>query len=296
MFVADAALFAKGSSRLAGVRTTLALRWDELYVKSGKLWVLLFSRSANRILFSEKPDWEKTIRIAFRRLPHQIDFGPITADSYQSYDIVVPLTLAGLEAAQQHSDPQKRALPLPSAETVRLCDDKLAFNKAMIAAGFSKYIPTITQGLGLTPPYILKKRIGIWGKNCFVIRNLDDENAHLGRIHDADYFCQDLVLGGTEYATHILFENGKIVKALNIRYEFDTDAAIKGQNAPAIRVVCRSRYLSLWTQMLRAIKYEGLCCVNYKEANGQPYLLEINPRFGGSLGPYFFSFIRHLHA
>jgi len=29
---------------------------------------------------------------------------------------------------------------------------------------------------------------------------------------------------------------------------------------------------------------------------GRPYILEINPRFGGTLGPYFFSFIRHLNS
>jgi predicted ATP-grasp superfamily ATP-dependent carboligase len=34
--------------------------------------------------------------------------------------------------------------------------------------------------------------------------------------------------------------------------------------------------------------------VNYKVVRGLPYILEINPRFGGSLTPYFFSFIRHL--
>ncbi len=38
----------------------------------------------------------------------------------------------------------------------------------------------------------------------------------------------------------------------------------------------------------------GLCCFNYKVIDDNPYLLEINPRFGGSLSSFFFSFIRQL--
>ncbi|MGH8049795.1 MAG: hypothetical protein ACREPB_03945, partial [Arenimonas sp.] len=36
------------------------------------------------------------------------------------------------------------------------------------------------------------------------------------------------------------------------------------------------------------------CCFNYKVRDGQAMILEINPRFGGSLCQYFISFIRHL--
>ncbi len=35
-------------------------------------------------------------------------------------------------------------------------------------------------------------------------------------------------------------------------------------------------------------------CINYKVVNGQPVIFEINPRFGGSLSLFFFSFLRHL--
>lgn len=296
MSLADGALLQRGSLKLAGFRTKLALRRDALYVKAAKLWALLFSPGAKRILFSERPDWEKTIRIGFRRLPHQIEFGPISADSFDKYDIVVPLSLSAVAEARLYCGSQRGAYPLPSEDTVQLCNDKYEFNKAMFQAGFSQYIPKMAQGPSLTPPYILKKRTGIWGKDCYVIRNREDERAHKDLIADSDYFCQEFIGGRTEFATHILFMDDQIVKALNIRYEFDVDSPIKGQDASLLQVVCRCRYLNLWAKMLRVVKFEGLCCVNYKVANGQPFLLEINPRFGGSLGPYFFSFIKHLRA
>ena len=102
-----------------------------------------------------------------------------------------------------------------------------------------------------------------------------------------------LCRGRSEFATHILFVEGRIVRALNIEYQFSSEMPIKGQEKEQIKVVHRCQYLDLFASMLRTIQFEGLCCVNYKVANGQPYLLEINPRFGGSLAPYFFSFIRH---
>lgn len=272
----------------------MGLRRNRLYVRSEKLLALLSSRGAKKILFSEKPDWADTIRNGFRRLPHQVEFGSITKDSFRRYDIVVPLTLSALDEARRHSQPQKSALPLPSAESVHLCNDKYEFNQALISAGFGQYIPNMAQGRALSPPYILKKRTGWWGLDCYIIRNCDDEQAQLDRIADPEYFCQQLIPGSTEFATHILFVEGRIVKALNIKYRFAHDMPIKGQDAEILKVVHRCPYQDLFANVLRTIHFEGLCCVNYKIANGQPFLLEINPRFGGSLAPYFFSFVRYL--
>jgi len=279
---------------LATVRSKVARRRNLLYLRSEKLRALLASGPPKRILFSEKPDWVDDIRGGFRRLPHEVEFGAITEESFNRYDIVVPLTLSALEDARRYCPMDGNAFPLPSEESVRLCDDKYEFNQALIQSGFGRYIPSMTLGPGLKPPYILKKRIGGWGIDCFVIRSREDEAEQSHRIHDPEYFCQELVLGPTEYATHILFIDGRIVKALNIRYEFAGEAPIKGQDAALLKGVCRCPYLGLFARILGAIEFEGLCCVNYKVANGEPMLLEINPRFGGSLAPYFFSFVRHL--
>ena len=288
------ATFGLTSPNLASVHANIAWRRNRLYVKSEKLLALLSAEGAMRILFSGHPEWIDDIKSGFRRLPHQIEFGSITEDSFQRYDIVVPLSLNALEEARRHSPLQKNALPLPTAESVHLCNDKYEFNRALMKAGFGQYIPKMAQGLALTPPYILKKRIGVWGKDCYIIHNHDDEEAQLDRITDPNYFCQELIPGSSEFATHILFVDGRIVKALNIKYVFASDTPIKGQNAEHLRFVHRCPYLDLFAQVLRTIQFEGLCCVNYKIAKGRPFLLEINPRFGGSLAPYFFSFIRHL--
>ena len=277
-----------------GMRANWARRRNQFYLKKEKLWALLFSRNAKKVLFSGNPDWTDKIKSGFRRLPHQVEVGSITEDSFRRYDVVVPLSISALTEARRLSPLQKNALPLPTAKSVSLCDDKYEFNQALVKAGFGQYIPKIAQGLALTPPYILKKRIGWYGTDCYIIRNHGDEEAQLDRITDPEYFCQELIPGSTEFATHVLFVGGKIVKALNIRYRFPIDTPIKGQDAVHFMVICRCPYLDLFARVLRTIQFEGLCCFNYKVVEGQPFLLEINTRFGGSLAPYFFSFIRHL--
>ena len=284
-----------GSHRLtmATLRMKFANRRNHFYLKSEKLWESLSAGITKKILCSGMPEWTDEIKRGFRYSPHQVDFGSITKESFRRYDIVVPLGLTALREARRQSPLQKSALPLPSEESVRLCDDKFEFNQTLIKLGFVQYIPKMVQGVTLTPPYILKRRIGSWGKDCYIIRNREDEGAQLDRITDPNYFCQELVSGSSEFATHILFVNGRIVKSLNIKYEFADDTPIKGQSAERLRVVHRCPYLNLFSRILLAIQFKGICCVNYKVAKGQPFLLEINPRFGGSLAPYFFSFIRH---
>jgi predicted ATP-grasp superfamily ATP-dependent carboligase len=281
---------------MSAFRRRVAWRRHRLYVKWEKFLALFSSAGrVERILFSGKPDWSKYINEGFRRLPHQVEFGPITEESFQRYDIVVPLSLPTLEEARRYPTVKKKALPLPTTESVSLCDDKYKFNQALIKAGFGQHIPRMGEGMELMPPYVLKKRIGEGGIGCYIIRNHDDEEAQLGRITDPKYFCQEFIPGPVEFATHVLFIGDRIVKAVNIKYEFGSDIPIKGQNSDLLlQVVHRCPYLKLFARILQAIQFEGLCCVNYKVAKGQPFLLEINPRFGGSLAPYFFSFVRHL--
>ncbi|MNC96669.1 hypothetical protein D3C83_141030 [compost metagenome] len=53
-------------------------------------------------------------------------------------------------------------------------------------------------------------------------------------------------------------------------------------------------FLDSFCEILTLLKFEGLCCFNYKIKDSRPLIFEINPRFGGSLCSYFYPFIRHL--
>jgi hypothetical protein len=274
------------------VKIFFARHRNLFYVRSEKLLALLSPGNELNVLMFVRQDWAEAIRRGFRRTPYRVEFGEITSASLDRFDVVVPLTHDDLESLRRNSGKRKNRIAVPSKECERLCNDKMALNQCMIRGGFGAYIPKM--GRELTPPYILKKRIGEWGADCHIIRDLKDEQTFSQQLNDPAYFCQELIGGPSEFATHILFMGGRIVKALNVMYEFETETPIKGQSRILYMVIRRCPYLSLFTKMLGTINFEGLCCVNYKMTRGQPFLLEINPRFGGSLAPYFFSFLRHL--
>jgi len=246
------------------------------------------------ILFSVKPAWEPNIRIGFRPTRHHLLFDAFTDENIEKSDLAVPLTMKDLKYLSVHHKLAGRNLiPIPDLAAIEICDDKYLFYQTLKEKGFDRYLPRV--GTQLPYPYILKKRIAEDGDNCYIIFNAADEKAHAAQLSDPEYFSQEIVAGHHEYATHILLKDGKIQSCINIKYTFAEELPIKGQNTYIAREISGCPYLGLFTQMLNATGFEGLCCVNYKVRDNQPFVFEINPRFGGSLSPFFFSFVRKLN-
>jgi hypothetical protein len=247
-----------------------------------------------KILFSVKPAWEKNIRIGFHTTRHELTFSEFTQESIINNDLLVPLTMRDLKYLSQHRSLLTNYLiPIPSLEAINICDDKYLFNQTLKEKGYGQYLPKV--GCNLSYPYILKKRIAEDGDNCYIIANPDKEKDFENLIADTEYFCQEIIQGTTEFATHIIYKEGKILSALNIKYVFNENIPIKGKNKFIYRKICSCPHLDLFSDMLQSIEFEGLCCFNYKMIDSQPSILEINPRFGGSLSSFFFSFVRRLN-
>ncbi len=252
----------------------------------------LLSRRKLKILITDKPEWKSMIESGFRRTQHEIHFGEVSANGVGDFDIVIPLTIE--EMLQLNNNPaalEKNVIPIPSAQSIHICDDKSLFNKTLIESGYGKYIPNLDT---LSYPYILKKRFDAWGQNCYVVENdaQAESLAHLAA--DPDYFKQKLIPGRYEYATHILFKNNRILASINIQYAFDTETPVKGKDKSVFTKVCSCPHLPLFADILKNIGYQGICCFNYKEEDKLPYIFEINPRVGASLCLYLFSFIPYI--
>jgi predicted ATP-grasp superfamily ATP-dependent carboligase len=248
-----------------------------------------------RILFSSEKNLEPPIRRSFRFTKHEIAFADLSAEAMKDRDLVVPMTVAALKYLTDQKDPGlPNLMPIPSMEAISLCDDKYLLNQKLAANGFDAFVPRM--GDNQTYPYILKKRIDAWGVNTHVVSSAEQEKAFSDKIADPDYFKQQLITGPFEYATHIIFKDGRIVCSLNVEYKFSKERPIKGKDHPVYSRLCSCPYLDLFSQVLSCIGFEGLCCVNYKVLENRPYIFEINPRFGLSLGPYFFAFVRQLDA
>jgi len=180
-------------------------------------------------------------------------------------------------------------IPIPSKDSILLCDDKYQFNQKLIKNGFGEFIPTMDSEL--TYPYILKKKIDEWGQNCHIVSDAEQELNLSEIINSPNYFTQEIIRGKREYATHILFKDQKIVRSLNIKYSFDKEVSIKGKDTHNYTTICHCPYIDIFSDILKSICFEGLCCVNYKVSDNRPQIIEINPRCGGSLTPYLFSFV-----
>jgi predicted ATP-grasp superfamily ATP-dependent carboligase len=253
----------------------------------------LFSRKKLNILFSLNNEREEDIKKSFRLLQHTISFDEFTHEKLENKDLVVPLSLNDIRRINLHPELATRnPIPIPSNESMDICDDKYLFYTTLAKKGFEKDMPRV--GKDLKMPYMVKKKIAHMGMDCYVIDSEAKAEKYENEINDPDYFCQEIVQGPKEYATHLLFKNGKVVYALNVIYIFSTPTYVKGRDKFICNKLGRCPHQELFGRMLAAIDFEGLCCFNYKEIHGKPYVFEINPRFGGSLAMFFFSFLKHL--
>jgi predicted ATP-grasp superfamily ATP-dependent carboligase len=269
--------------------------WKALFLGAEILRSRLGAKRKLRILFSSEKDLEPTIRRSFRYTKHEIAFADISAEAIKHHDLVVPMTIPALKYLADLQDPGfQNLMPLPSLEAILLCDDKYLLNQRLTANGFGAFVPRM--GNRQSYPYILKKRIDAWGANTHIISDPEQEKTFLDKIADPDYFKQQLITGPFEYATHVVFNDGRIFCSLNVEYKFANERPIKGKDLPVYSKLCQCPYLDLFSEVLSCIGFNGLCCINYKVYGDIPFILEINPRFGLSLSPYFFAFIRQLDA
>jgi len=254
----------------------------------------LFSKRKMKILFSNKQEWKDFINKGFQFTPHVVTFGELSAENFTGYDLVMPLTIRDLKYLNEvHNPAWHNPVPIPSTKTIQLCDDKYLFNQCLIENGFGDFVPKM--GGTQTFPYILKKKIDEWGANTHIILNAQQEQKLSEFLSHPEYFTQELIAGPTEYATHVFFKDQNIVCAINIKYAFEIGTPIKGKDRAIYEKICDCPHLDLFSSILNAIGFEGICCINYKVYDNRPFIIEINPRFGGSLCPYFFSFLKHVN-
>ncbi|MCJ9428332.1 hypothetical protein [Kordiimonas marina] len=237
-----------------------------------------------KILFSPQPSWEPALRYFLPGL--SLTFLPFDTPGLDpdAYDIVVPLSIEWERWLNQSAPGAfaSRAL-FPSDEVISLCDDKVAFSRFMVAKGLGNYVPAIGGDTGY--PYVLKQRHDVWGRYTKVIAEPADEAARLKELEPGEWFKQQFMPGRDEFTTHMLVSEGFVVFACTVKYEFAKDQHVhsKGDQPTRRSVVDHGHLYRLFAGILGLLGYEGLCCVDYKLADGVPKIFEINPRMGASL-------------
>lgn len=232
-----------------------------------------------RILFGNHPTQMPAIARYIDHARFEASFAPFDAVDLARFDLVVPLRVDQIDAARPAAALGRAVLP--ARELVALADDKLAFNEWLIAHGFGDHVPELLDGASDAYPYIVKARQGDFGIGCRMIRGPGEDDAG----DDPALFRQRAVVGADEYVLHLLRVGGRIRYHVAYRYDMAQPLAIRGAvDAPAAIVPAEAgEALALCAAILDALGYEGTCCFNYKLEGGRPMLLELNPRFGGSL-------------
>ena len=281
-------------ARLLSINTLKSIRkWrDRAFMLGERVRDWLQLPAGKRILFSTWPEVEDSVRRGFWGMRHKVTFGPVPAGG-GDFDLVVPTMISALGVAAADSELRRRnPLPIPDPELLDLLDDKAALNARLVSAGFSRHVPK--PAVPGSFPLVLKRRRDSRGVNSFVIRGPRDEDAHRECLGSADYLLQECIEGETEYSAHVLMIGGRLRRALTVEFRMGSDRAIHGRDPVLLMRRCRNRHTGIFEGILRSLGFEGLCCIDNKERGRIPYVLEINPRFGYSLKPFFAAFVRSL--
>ena len=248
-----------------------------------------------RVLVAPHPHFEPRLRKSLHGHAIRLTVSPLEQADLAAHDLVVPLQTADALWLADRRDTLSRhhqRLPVCRAEVVRLCDDKLALNRRLIALGFGECVPALLPWMQW--PCVLKGRWSTDSAATHLIRDADDAARHAGSCDEAAYFCQEAVHDPREYASHLVVENGRIRHHLTNEYHCREPLFINGGRVSYTRRLVSTPHLDLLERMLAAIGFEGLCCVDYKVRDGRLQLLEINPRLGGSLAYSFGAFMSTL--
>src|ERR1700743_3333798 len=181
------------------------------------------------ILFSPNEGFEKNIRHGFKFLNYKISFDDFTPENIKKNRLLVPLNINDVrKLAQTPKLTKDKLIPIPNLNAVNICDNKYLFSTTLLAKGFGDVMPKISSDLPL--PFLLKKKTGWAGDNAHLVFNAEQKEKVKDLMNDPDYFCQEVIKGSGEYATHILFKDHKIVTSLSIKYLFFDETFINGKD------------------------------------------------------------------
>ena len=235
-----------------------------------------------RVLFSPKDDWEPAIRESLEGSRYVPTFSELTDEALHEADVVLPLRVPDMLRAVDSPDAARKAF-LPTREAILTANDKMAFNAFLIEDGFDMVVPEIYRS-ERSYPYILKPSIGEWGSDIEIVNGPEDEAPLSARLESPTFFAQRYIEGHEEHTAHLIFDGKSIRYADTVIYTYAEDRFVKGPNYKQVRYERASGCIDelLFATILLDLGFRGVAAFNYKVSDGVPWILELNPRFGGS--------------
>lgn len=232
-----------------------------------------------RILFGDHRTQAPAIEQFVDHERFDVRFESFDTADLSDADLIVPLRIDQMAPARAASAGGRRRAVVPSAELVELCDDKLAFNERLVELGFGELVPELLGDAPDRYPYIRKGRRGDFGQGIRLVRGPGED------VDIPGSFTQRAIMGTDEEVLHLLRVDGRIRYSLAYRYVMDAPLTVRGEADRPVSTVPADPEAAMepCVAILDALGFEGTCCFNYKWEEGRPMMLELNPRFGGSL-------------
>lgn len=233
-----------------------------------------------RILFGDHRTQMPAIERLIDHERFDVAFAAFDDADFAPFDLVVPLRIDQIAPARDraNADGRRRAV-LPAPELVEVCDDKLLFNGRLAELGFGDVLPALLPEPPDRYPYVRKARRGDFGQGVRVVRAPGEDD------FAPDSFAQEAVAGRYEYVLHLLRVDGRVRYHLCYRYDMGQPLSVRGEAASPklIEPADPAPAMPTCLAVLDALGFEGTCCFNYKLEGGRLSVIELNPRFGGSL-------------
>lgn len=139
---------------------------------------------------------------------------------------------------------------------------------------------------GLQYPLVLKPRIGTGAKGIRYMRNNDDfEHLEKGLFEKyGDFLIQEYIPGDEYYGVSVIFNKKSKLRSAFVHKKIRQYPVTGGVSTYAVSVKY-SRLVELAERILEPIGWYGVANIEFKidKRNNVPKLMEVNPRFWGSL-------------
>ena len=197
--------------------------------------------------------------------------------------VVIPLMEDDIRACP----PGYRRL-VPSRATVDIFADKKRFAVFAQQCGLEELTPKVFASADHARfPCIIKRTNLNHGEGTVVADCRAELDAALrsNTFADHDYIIQAFI-EGPEFTTNLVCRQGEIMWHCSFAYTITNGHLINSRHAETrIQPYTPPQdVLDAFKRFLAPVRYDGPCNIDYKiDAAGRLYVMEINPRFGGSL-------------
>lgn len=175
---------------------------------------------------------------------------------------------------------------ISSKETISTLNNKRLFKEFMTRNNLTDFIPrTLDPNSFLIAPFMMKRTDLLGGLG---VMKIDGENhfnwaQEFHRFKGFDYILEEFIPGDTEYVTHLMCRNGRILWSATFEGPVPEETNVNmGAFAKNLSRISSDDF-DVYKEIVELSNYSGPASINFKLRNELPTILDFNPRFGGSL-------------